>query len=512
MSSFPDAATAASVGQAALRVAPAAVVGCARERSWLLVLCWVMVCAWLPMHDVKAHDIPNDVKLLVFVKPEAQQLTLLVRVPMAALREIDVPLRAGGFIDLPRAEPALRESVSVWLLDNLALYARGQPLPRASIVRARISLAADRSFTDYDRALAHLAAPPLADSEQLYWNQQLLDVHLQLALPAAGAPIAIEPRFARLGLRVALGLRYLPESGPERAYELHGDPGLVHLQPHWHQAAWRFAQAGGWHILEGPDHLLFLACLVIGLGPARRVRELVLMTTAFTVAHSITLAATAWGWGPQGLWFVPFVETLIAASIVWMALANILGRSLPGAAHEVPQQAAQQVPQEPPRWRWLMVFGFGLVHGFGFAFALRELMQFAGGHGVAALLAFNVGVEIGQLAALAVLLPVLTMIMRMLPERAGAIVLSALAAHTAWHWLAERAEAWWKHPLPRPEAADLLQVLAWATVALVAGIAAWSVRGWRAQQRVMAQRVGQAAAVASTADESDDTTTASRRH
>lgn len=496
MSSFPDAVLSECPCSGTQRVALSAAVGRVRLRSWLLVLAWAMAFACLPIQGVKAHDIPNDVKLLVFVKPEAQMLTLLVRVPMAALREIDVPLRVGGFIDLPRAEPALRESVSVWLLDNLALYTQGLALPRASIVRTRISLAADRSFTDYDRALAHLAAPPLADSEQLYWNQQQLDVHLQLPLPTAGAPIAIEPRFARLGLRVALGLRYLPEAGPERAYELHGDPGLVHLQPQWRQAAWRFVQAGWWHILEGPDHLLFLACLVIGLGRERRVRGVVLMATAFTVAHSITLAATTLGWGPQGLWFAPLVETLIAASIVWMALANILGGSAQGRTQR----------------RWMWVFGFGLVHGFGFAFALRELLQFAGGHGVAALLAFNLGVEIGQLAALAVLLPVLTLIMRMVPERAGVIVLSALAAHTAWHWLAERVEAWWKHPLPKPEAADLPQVLAWATVALVAGIAAWSLRGWRAQQRAKAQRGGLAAVAAGTAHKSGDSQPASHGH
>ena len=65
----------------------------------------------------------------------------------------------------------------------------------------------------------------------------------------------------------------------------------------------------------------------------------------------------------------------------------------------------------------------------------------------------------------------------MVPERAGIIVLSALAAHTAWHWMIERFEAWWKHPLPRPDAADLAELLGWATAALVTGVLLWSVRG-----------------------------------
>jgi len=185
------------------------------------------------------------------------------------------------------------------------------------------------------------------------------------------------------------------------------------------------------------------------------------MATAFTVAHSITLIATAFGLGPQGLWFPPFVEMLIAASIVWMALANIIGGSL----HR----------------RWITAFAFGLVHGFGFAFALRESLQFAGSHVIGALLAFNVGVELGQVAALAVMLPLVALLLRWVPERMGVIVLSALAAHQAWHWLIERGEAWWKYPLPRPDAADLAQGLAWATAALVAGIALWWWRGRRAR-------------------------------
>jgi hypothetical protein len=440
MSSFPN--TACSI-----------IWWCSGLRSAVLALLYSLACCFSLCPEASAHDIPSDVKLLVFVKPRAQQLTLLVRVPMAALREIDIPLRPGGFIDLGRAEPALREAAAVWLLDNLALFEEGQPLPRPAIVQARISLASDRSFTDYGRALEHIAAPRIAEGEQLYWNQQLLDVQLQVPIASAQSHFSVEPRFARLGLRVALALRFLPETGEERAYELHGDPGVVHLDPRWHQAAWRFVQAGVWHILEGPDHLLFLACLVI---PLRRLRALVLMATAFTVAHSITLLATAFGLGPQGLWFPPLVETLIAASILWMALANIFAAS----AHR----------------RWLTAFAFGLVHGFGFAFALRESLQFAGSHVVSALLAFNVGIELGQVAALMVILPLVALLLRVVPERAGVIVLSALAAHTAWHWMLERGEVWWKYPLPRPGAAELAELFAWAAAALLICIVLGSLR------------------------------------
>src|SRR6202008_2872821 len=117
---------------------------------------------------------------------------------------------------------------------------------------------------------------------------------------------------------------------------------------------------------------------------------------------------------PDGLWFPPLVEVLIAVSIVYMALENIVGSTL--------------------RRRWIIAFAFGLVHGFGFAFALRESLQFAGSHLLTALFAFNVGVELGQVAVLLVLVPVLRLVFRYVPERIGVIVLSALVAHTGWHW------------------------------------------------------------------------------
>jgi HupE / UreJ protein len=91
--------------------------------------------------------------------------------------------------------------------------------------------------------------------------------------------------------------------------------------------------------------------------------------------------------------------------------------------------------------RWQLAFGFGLVHGFGFAFALTDQLQFAGGNLVTALAAFNVGVEFGQLAALGVALPALWLIRRYVGrdrERLSTIVGSVLIAHTAWHWMTER--------------------------------------------------------------------------
>src|SRR6202022_2201563 len=136
---------------------------------------------------------------------------------------------------------------------------------------------------------------------------------------------AIHPRVDRFGMKVSSALRFLPLGGAVRAFEFHGDPGLVRLDPQCHQAALRFVVSGFWHILEGTDHLLFLLCLVV---PFRQLRPLVIIVTSFTVAHSISLIASAFGFVPDALWFPPLIETLIAATIIYMALENIVHAAL----------------------------------------------------------------------------------------------------------------------------------------------------------------------------------------
>ena len=201
-----------------------------------------------------------------------------------------------------------------------------------------------------------------------------------------------------------------------RASSTSAIPVWSRLDPRWYQAALRFVALGFAHILDGIDHLLFILCLVI---PFRKMRPLVAIITSFTVAHSITLIASALGFAPDGLWFPPLIEVLIALSIVYMALENIVGARL--------------------ERRWLIAFGFGLVHGFGFSFALRESMQFAGRHLATSLVSFNVGVELGQLLVLALAVPALALRFKhVVAERMGTIILSAFVAHTAWHWMLDR--------------------------------------------------------------------------
>jgi HupE / UreJ protein len=284
---------------------------------------------------------------------------------------------------------------------------------------------------------------------ELYWEQGLLDAWLEYAIQSDRSDFSLHPRFDRLGLQVVSAIRFLPPNGVERAFELQGDPGLVRLDPRWHQAALRFVELGFEHILGGTDHLLFLLCLII---PFRKLRALVLIVTSFTVAHSITLIASAFGFAPGGLWFPPLVEVLIAMSILYMGLENIVGSDV--------------------RRRWIITFAFGLVHGFGFSFALRETLQFAGSHLITSLLAFNVGIELGQLLVLVVLVPLLELLFRfVVAERLGVIILSAFVLHTAWHWMIERGERLSRFPWPAFDAATFASGIRALMLALsVAGV------------------------------------------
>lgn len=162
-----------------------------------------------------------------------------------------------------------------------------------------------------------------------------------------------------------------------RAGGLLKDP--MTLNPSAWNAAATFTRAGMAHIASGPDHLLFVLCLALG---AVTLGTLAWRVTGFTAGHSVTLAAGFFGYVPHVAWFVPAVETAIAGSIVLAAIA-----------------ALRTTGRGPMLG---LTAGVGLVHGLGFSFALREMLQLDGPHLAISLGAFNLGVEIGQIVFAAV--------------------------------------------------------------------------------------------------------------
>ena len=404
------------------------------------------------------HEIPGDVTVQLIVKPEGERLRLLVRVPLSAMQDIEFPLFGPGYLDIPNAGRSLRDAATLWIGQVVELYEGDVRLEGPGLVAVQASIPSDKSFATYEEALAHVTGPRLPDETQLYWQQALLDILLEYPIEWDQSDFSIRPGLERLALRVVSVIRFLPPAGVIRAYQYTGDMGLVRLDPRWHQAALRFVELGFFHILDGIDHLLFLLCLVI---PFRKIKALVVIVTAFTVAHSITLIASAFGLAPDTLWFPPLVETLIAASIVYMALENIVGRI---GLHR----------------RWAVTLGFGLIHGFGFSFALRETLQFAGSHMLMSLLSFNVGVEFGQLMVLVLMVPVLEALFRYgVAERMGTIILSALVTHTAWHWMTARGGELVQYQFrwPALDTALLMNAFGWLLLVSVLSGAGWWIYG-----------------------------------
>lgn len=165
----------------------------------------------------------------------------------------------------------------------------------------------------------------------------------------------------------------------------------VEAQPGAWAGAGRFLRLGAEHIFQGGDHLAFLLGVLLLGGTFRQLLGIV---TAFTLAHSVTLAVATLGW------LVPaprLIEPLIALSILAVAAENLLALRSPLSTARVNASIAR---------RWRLTFGFGLVHGFGFAGALRAL-ELPRAMLAPSLLTFNLGVELGQLVIVALAWPLL---------------------------------------------------------------------------------------------------------
>ena len=245
---------------------------------------------------------------------------------------------------------------------------------------------------------------------------------------------ALDVRYSLLAGEDALhrGLLHLEGAGTSRAAVLRNDASAQRFElsrPTLAATLAQYLREGIWHIWLGFDHLLFLVTLLL---PAVLVREggewrarasargavadALWVVTAFTLAHSLTLAAAVVGWvSLPSRW----VESAIALSVVVAALNNI----------------------RPviSRRRWRMAFAFGLLHGLGFATALAELGLPEGAFAVA-LIAFNAGVELGQAAIVLALLPIALRLRHGSFYRRGVMTGGSVAiAAVAATWLAERA-------------------------------------------------------------------------
>src|SRR4029078_9200299 len=126
-----------------------------------------------------AHEIPNEVTVRTFLKPQGDKLVFLVRAPLKATRGMDVPRREGGFVDFEKVDPVLRDAAMQWIADLVRVYEDGRPLPVGQGVAARISIPSDRSVDSFDTALASIHGAPLPVDTELFWEEGLLDVQFE---------------------------------------------------------------------------------------------------------------------------------------------------------------------------------------------------------------------------------------------------------------------------------------------------------------------------------------------
>lgn len=174
---------------------------------------------------------------------------------------------------------------------------------------------------------------------------------------------------------------------------------------------WNYFVLGIEHILTGYDHLLFLLSLIL---IASRFKDALIIVTAFTVAHSITLFLVATGTiNVNSAW----VEVTIALTICYVALENLF--------------------VQKAKWRWLLTAMFGLIHGMGFAGAVAET-GLPKRNLIGTLLSFNIGVEAGQLMVLCVVLPLLLALRKYTWYRKLMISTSCIIFMMALYWVVQR--------------------------------------------------------------------------
>lgn len=242
-------------------------------------------------------------------------------------------------------------------------------------------------FATLDEAKKSFQVEPLLDEfeQEVYVGDTTVDVLLHYSSPNTVYKYALSsnlnPGLPDQDETANLVLDYSP-SGVQvfRARGLLSEPVIITRSVM--DAVVTFIKEGVKHILEGLDHVLFVICLVLG---AMHLRPLFWRVTGFTIGHSITLSMGFFGFVPTAAWFVPAVETGIALSIIYVAIVAVIPDFKTGF-----QQARSE-------WTVVGITGLiGLLHGLGFSFVLQNILQVTSPNIWQSLVAFNLGVEIGQ--------------------------------------------------------------------------------------------------------------------
>ncbi len=348
---------------------------------------------------------------VVHVEHRDDGLRILMRLPMAlVVAGLLGPERDDGSrTPAPYSINEIEDGVLMHRLDVDAL--RRDPLGLGRLVAESHNFIADGKWleAEVEAVVAHpaLQQPPFATLDEAtralkgpayapeypvgYVGDTVVDVALRYrgsAVYAYSFGSSLDPGLAGQEALANLLLDYFPgETKVFRATGLLHEP--IEISRSALAAALTFVREGVGHILAGLDHVLFVICLALG---ATGFGALLWRATGFTLGHSVTLALGFFGFVPSGNWFVPLIETGIALSIIYAAIIALGER----------QQAGS----------FLVTTLIGLLHGLGFSFVLHEILRVEAPNVWQSLLSFNLGVELGQVAIIAVAWPLFRLLAR----------------------------------------------------------------------------------------------------
>ncbi|WP_170328561.1 HupE/UreJ family protein [Ruegeria arenilitoris] len=411
----------------------------------LFLIALMAVGVFFYADSAKAHFNLNQNVRIHHVVHSEDGLDVYLRLPMPyVVAELVGPEGPDG---LPEPAPytynQLEDGVLMHYLDQSAL--RSDPLGLARIAAGSISLAVEGQkqaadivslrlhtlgqepgFATLDEARAALATGDVFPvTDETYVGGIMVDLHLHFATgQVQGYSISHSSNPGLEGQEDTANL-ILDYNGQDvRTYRA---TGLMHTPVNVTgsatAAASTFLVEGVRHILEGPDHVLFVLCMIIG---ALNLHSLLARVTGFTLGHTVTLILGFFGIAPSGAWFIPTVELAIALSIIYAAAMAVWP---PEKGHGDLKAFA-------------ITSGIGLLHGFGFSFMLHQILRVDAPNVWHSLLAFNVGVEVGQVMIVLLVWPVVLFLRRQpgrvwVNSRAAVAVCASLIAMV---WVVQRAE------------------------------------------------------------------------
>ena len=436
-----------------------------RARTCLCIAAGAGLVLFAAIVHSASRPIPDVVNIKAFARLENGSLDLLVRVPLAAVKDIQFPTRGeAGYLDLQALASMLPGAADHWIAGGFEVFDHDEPVSRPEVDQPRLALISDQSFDSYQSAIDHLDAAPVAATENLFLDQVWFDMRLRYRLASEQPAVAVDPKVAGWGVRVSTDLKIVDAGGQVRSLVFEGNPGRIYLAPRWTDAGRQFMDRGTRFVRSTAPLLLFLFCLVL---PFRRYPPAIPPVVAFVSTLLAGLLASTLGLTVERVWFPPLLAALEVVAILLVAFANIADRVT-------------------PHRRTVFACCAGLIFGSSTALALEPALQFGGSHPLVSVLAFCAGATATLVAAAAIMIPVMSYLFsRTRTERIERIIVSALAADTAWGWLTERWSQLAKIPFgvvfETGAAAMVLRAL--AGLVLLAG-ALWFLNEWLKSSRL----------------------------